>query len=151
MKKVRLISVSLGFLSGMIFGVTILALTGFNSSPATTPPAGSVNPISLQNANIAFKKYLLSAVPFTTKDTLFGFTVEKPQLEAMNNLVKENSSLITFRIYKGIDSNSKKIGIVVGVSSTGKDAVNNTIYATESKALDPCPPLCDTQSPITAH
>jgi len=151
MKKIRLYPISLGFISGMFFGVSILALTGFNSSPLMSPPAGFVNPISVQNANLAFKKYLMTAVPFTVKDTLFGITVEKPQLDAMNNLVKENPSFETFRIYRGIDNNSKKIAIVVGVDLAGKDAIKNTLYATESKATDPCPPLCDQSSPITAH
>jgi len=132
----------------MALGISILFLSGFNSNPVMPPPAGSVNPISVPDANAAVRKQLAVAKPLNA--VLIGFSVDKAQVEAMNNLIKENPSLEAFRIYKGIDNNSKTIAIVVGVDLAGKDAVKNTVYATESKAADPCPPLCDQSSPITA-
>ena len=92
---------------------------------------------------------MTGAAPFN--QVIKGFTVDKPQLDAMNSIAKENQDLTGFRIYFGKDNNGKKIGIVVGVDSSGKDALKNTIFSTDSPISSPCPPICDVSSPIIVN
>ena len=84
-----------------------------------------------------------------TRLTQFQYLKNLVQLVAMNSLAKENSALTGFRIYYGKDNNARKIGIVVGVDNMGKDAVKNTIFNTDAPVSSPCPPICDTSSPIS--
>jgi tricorn protease-like protein len=74
--------------------------------------------------------------------------VDKAQLDAMNNLFKENPTLSGFRIYFGKDNDAKKVGIVIGVDASGKDMLKSTIFSTDSPVSSPCPPICDSSSPI---
>jgi glyceraldehyde-3-phosphate dehydrogenase/erythrose-4-phosphate dehydrogenase len=69
----------------------------------------------------------------------------------MNNIFQENSNLAGFRIYFGKDNNSNNVAIVVGVNSNGTDAVNNPIYSFVSQNTNACPPVCDSNSPITRN
>jgi hypothetical protein len=103
-------------------------------------------PISAADAHACLTRYTANAVSFN--QVIKGFTLDKSQIEAMNSISKENPNLSGFRIYMGVDKSSRKIGIVVGVDNTGKDAVKNTIYTTDLKNLSPCPPICDASSPI---
>jgi hypothetical protein len=136
----------LGFLTGMVFGVSIVGLLAFTNAQTSTAPAGGLVPISAADAHACLTRYSANAVSFN--QVIKGFTLDKSQIEAMNSISRENPDLSGFRIYMGVDKSSRKIGIVVGVDNTGKDAVKNTIYTTDLKNLSPCPPICDASSPI---
>ena len=135
---------ALGFLTGTVFGISVIVILSFTSGPGN--PGSGITPISPADAHTYCKNYFSTTEAFN--QVIKGFTLDRSQFEAMNSLVRENSTLTGFRVYFGKDSNSKKVGIVVGIDSNGKDAVNNTIYNTSSPTLDPCPPICDVSSPI---
>lgn len=135
----------MGFVAGVLAGLSIFGLFAFASAPAG--PAGSgIVAISKTQAQAYVSNYLSKALP--TNAVIKGFTIDKQQVEAMNNIARENPALTGFRIYMGKDNNSAMVGIVVGVDNTGQESLTNTIYSTDSKTLSPCPPICDTQSPI---
>ena len=134
------------FFTGMVFGISILGFFAFTSGPSTPAPDGGVTPINTTVAHGFFNNYLVTAAPFN--QVIKGFTIDKVQLEAMNNIARENAELSGFRIYMGKDNNSMNIGIVVGVDNLGKDAVKNTIFQTQAVKMSPCPPVCDVSSPI---
>jgi hypothetical protein len=135
----------IGFFSGVVLTISFMGLFAFSSGPGSSAPGGGNVPVSATVANGYFKNYMASAL--SVNQVIRGFTVDKNQLEAMNNLAKENTTLQGFRIYMGKDNNAQSISIVVGVDSRGMDAVNNTIYNTNSPG-NPCPPVCDVSSPI---
>ena len=115
--------------------------------PGSSETGAGVTPITPSEARNYFKNYL--SVAQKSAEVIKGFTIDLSQLEAMNNLIKENPGLSGFRIYLGRDDTSKKVGIVLGVDKDGKDAVTSTIYNTDSLNLSPCPPICDVNSPIS--
>lgn len=147
MKTNKYFPISLGFLTGSVFGISLFAILSFTNAPGNPAPGPGVNAITAEAAHAYFNNYMTDAVPFD--QVLKGFTIDKAQLEAMNNISKENPDLTGFRLYMGRDKDARNIGIVVGVDNTGRDAVRNTIYGTDSKQLSPCPPICDVASPIT--
>ena len=142
MKTKTLLSTGFGFLTDLIAGNSKSGLL------ASSGGSGAVNsPVDATVANTYVKNYLAGAS--TTNAVVKGFTLDKAQLDAMNSINKENPLLTIFRIYMGKDNNAQRVAIVVGVDSTGRDAVNNTIYMTASVSSSPCPPVCDAASPIT--
>ena len=135
----------IGFFSGIVVTISFMGLFAFSSGPGSPAPGGGNVPVSVAVANGYFKNYMASAV--SVNQVIKGFTVDKNQLEAMNNIAKENTTLRGFRIYMGRDNNANPVSIVVGIDGKGLDAVNNTIYNTNSPG-NPCPPVCDVASPI---
>ena len=92
------------------------------------------------------KKYLVSApVPVTA---VKGVYLDRNQLNAMNRLVQENPAVKGFRVYFGKDANNQLTGIVLGTDDNQHDLTTNSIYKTDSAGTGPCPPICDTASPI---
>ena len=147
MKTNKYIFSVLGFLTGMVLGISTIGLLAFSNGPSASAPSGGMIPISSAVAHSYFNNYLSTATPFN--QVIQGFTIDKAQLDAMNSIARENAALTGFRIYMGKDGSSKKIGIVVGIDNTGRDAVTNSIYNTEALIFSPCPPICDVSSPIT--
>jgi hypothetical protein len=146
MKTNKFVLTAIGFLTGIVLGISAMGLFAFAKGPVSSGTGTGVTSITAAQANSYFKNYISGAQSYN--QVIKGFMVDRNQLNAMNNLVTENSGLTGFRIYMGIDNNSRKIGIVVGIDSNGKDAVNNTIYNTDSPNNNPCPPLCDSNSPV---
>jgi hypothetical protein len=146
MKTNKFFFIALVFITGMVAGISTIGLMAFTSAPAAPAPGGAIVPISSAVANTYFKNYMSGATPFN--QVIKGFMVDKAQLDAMNNLFKENPTLSGFRIYFGKDSDAKKVGIVIGVDASGKDMLKNTIFSTDSPISSPCPPICDSSSPI---
>lgn len=144
MKTNKFYFTAAGFLTGLVLGISIFGLVAFKNSPDA--PGGGVGPVSSTDANTYFKNYMSSATPLN--QVVKGFTIDKTQFDAMSMINQENSALTGFRIYLGKDNNARKVAIVVGVDSYGKDAVGNTIYNTDSQGTNPCPPVCDASSPI---
>ena len=138
---------AMGFLTGTLFGISIILFLSFSNAPSGAAPAAQNGAISTTVAHDYFNGYLLGAVPYT--QVIKGFTIDKSQLTAMNSILGENSALTGFRIYFGKDNSGNKVGIVVGVDNSGRDAVKNSIYGTSAANLSPCPPICDVASPIT--
>jgi len=150
MKANNIFFTTTGFFSGIVAGASMVALLSFTYDPGTpVVPGGGIVPITLTEAIGYFKNFQKDAAPLN--QVVKGFTIDKTQLDAMNSLAKESTTLTGFRIYMGKDNNSRKIGIVVGIDNTGKDAVKNTIFNTDSQSLSPCPPICDVNSPITLN
>jgi hypothetical protein len=145
MKTNKYFLTAIGFFSGMILTISFMGLFAFSSGPGSSAPGGGNVPVSATVANGYFKNYMAGAVSFN--QVIKGFTVDKNQLEAMNTIAKENTTLQSFRIYMGKDNKTAPVSIVVGIDSRGMDAVNNTIYSTNSPG-NPCPPVCDVASPI---
>ena len=145
MKKNQFPLLALTFLSGIILGVSALGLFAFTGAAPAPAPASGINKISVQQANALFKNYINSA---TASNAVFkAFTLNKDELSALNKLAGENPSLTGFRIYMGTDNTAGRVGIVVGVNSTGADVINS-IYSSDAGASGPCPPICDSSSPI---
>ena len=146
MKRNKFFYSSFGFFTGMVAGISIFGLLAFAHAPAEPAPPIGIVTITPTLAHTYFKNYMADALPLN--QVIKGFTVDKAQLNAMNNLSKENADLSGFRIYFGKDVNAKRVGIVVGVDALGKDAVKNSIYSTDAPISSPCPPICDVSSPI---
>jgi len=145
MKTNKYFLTALGFFSGVVLTISVMGLFAFSNAPGSAGPGGEITPVSSTVANGYFKNYMAGAV--SVNQVIKGFTVYKAQLDAMNNIAKENPNLPGFRIYMGRDNNANLVSIVVGVDSKGLDAVKNTIYNTFAPG-NPCPPVCDVQSPI---
>jgi hypothetical protein len=146
MKTNRFFLTALGFLTGMVSGVSIVGLLAFTNGAATPVPAAPIVPVTAAEAHGYFTNYISGATPLN--QVVKGFTIDKAQLDAMNSISAENPGLTSFRIYFGKDSRASKVGIVVGVDDAGRDAINGRIYSTEAPKASPCPPICDTSSPI---
>jgi hypothetical protein len=146
MKTNKYFFTALGFLTGLVLGISIIGSLAFTYGPGSSASGSSIVPITATDAHLYFGKYLSGAV--SLNQVIKGFTIDKSQLEAMNSIAKENADLTGFRIYMGKDNTSRKIGIVVGVDAAGNDAVKNTIFSTDAPKLSPCPPICDISSPI---
>ena len=138
---------AIGFLTGLIMGISILVFSAFTNGPKPSVTGSGVSPVTATDANKFVKNYLAGAANFN--QVIKGFTIDRTQLDAMNKIIQENTGLTGFRIYFGTDNNSHKIALVVGVDNNGNDAVNNTIYNTDSHLTNPCPPICDVNSTIT--
>jgi hypothetical protein len=143
MKKLNHISPLMGFFSGMVLGIVFLGIVSFTAAPGT---GTGITSISMEQAKALIGRYLADAAP--TNDVIKGFTIDKAQVEAMNALTRENPALTGFRIYLGRNENNLVRGIVVGMDSQGKEVLNGTIYNTDSKTISPCPPACETSSPL---
>lgn len=146
MKTNKSVLTGIGFILGIICGISIMALVSFTKDTNNSNNRDGAILISSAQAKTYFQNYMGSAEKFN--DIIKGFMVDKAELSAMNLIANENPNLTSFRIYNGKDNNSAKIGIVVGVDSKGRDAVNNSIYNTDSALCDPCPTVCDLNSAI---
>jgi hypothetical protein len=146
MKTNRFFLSALVFLTGMVSGVSIIGLLAFTNGASAPAPAVPIVAVSAAEAHGYFTNYMSGATAMN--QVIKGFTVDKAQLDAMNSISAANPGLTSFRIYFGRDSRANKVGIVVGVDDAGRDAVNGTIYSTEAPKSSPCPPICDTSSPI---
>lgn len=136
MKHNKILFASVCFFSGLLAGITVLGLMSFSPAPGT-----GVVPLNQTAARSYIAGFVAGAAPSNT--IIKGFTIDKSQLEAMNLLNRENQALSGFRIYLGKNESGKLLGIVVGIDSQGKDAVNNSIFGTDAKSVSPCPPACD--------
>ena len=147
MKKIRKVLPVMTFVLGVGTGIMMIVLLSFSKSPVPAESPQVLRPIDTTEAQTLLRHYLSSttipAMPVK------GFFLDMQQLDAMNRLSRENTTLTGFRIYLGKDANNVVVGIVVGVNNRGSDAVSNTIYKTESSRSGPCPPVCDITSPIT--
>jgi hypothetical protein len=146
MKTNKFFFTALGFLTGLTLGISIIGLWAFTSGTATPIAAGGIAPVTTEVAKSYLKNYTATLDP--NIQAVKGFTIDKSQLDAMNAISRENPELTAFRIYLGRDNSTRKVGIVIGVDNTGKDALKNTIYSTDAARVSPCPPICDTTSPI---
>lgn len=147
MKMRKIISGSLLFTSGLVAGFFMLSLFSFTGGPSASAPAGGLTPISVDSANALFKGYMAEAAPMN--QVIKGFAMNRAQLEAVNAIAAQNSALTGFRFYLGKNKAGKALILVVGVDNTGKDAVRNSIFATDTQVAGPCPTVCDVTSPIT--
>ncbi len=146
MKTNKIFFTAFGFIAGMVCGISMIGILAFKNGQTNSDPTPGVTPIAASDAHNYCKNFQSGAVPLNL--VIKGFSIDKSQLDAMNNIIRENPALTGFRIYLGKDNTAKKIGIVVGVDNAGLDAVKNTIYNTDAKNLSPCPPICDNNSPI---
>jgi len=154
MKKNKMAMISVTFILGAVFGISLIALLSFVRTPNPPSPDPPLNPILTAEANRLFHNYYDKAVIIDEK--IKGFYVDRPQLEALNELAK-NTTLVGFRIYLGktLPTSSDTVAIIVGVTNRMEDDAPSTtgvvgkIYRTESRKTGPCPPMCDRTSPIT--
>jgi hypothetical protein len=138
-----------GFLAGIGSGIAIMGLLAFSNHPGASAPGGGMTPVSAAEANSYFRNYMAAASPMN--QVVKGFTIDRVQLDAMNAIARENNGLTGFRIYMGKDASGRSTAIVVGVESSGKDAVGNSIFNTDAPNTSPCPPVCDSSSPISTE
>jgi hypothetical protein len=141
MKNNKILLVT-SFITGLVFGISVLGLLSFSSAPAS-----GLSPLNQETARAFIASYAADAAP--SNAIVKGFTIDRVQLDAMNALIRENSSLAGFRIYLGKNASDRKLGIVVGVDAQGRDALNNTIFGTDASSVSPCPPVCDAANVLT--
>lgn len=128
-----------GVLSGgLLFGLVLL-ITG-SRAPDPQPPA---NAIDVTTAKSYYQKYMANPLQI---EALSGIAIDMDQLSAINSIRTQVPTARGFRIYYGLDNSSNRIGIVVGIDNMGHDITTNIIQTTRN--YDPCPPICDTPSPI---
>jgi hypothetical protein len=133
------------FLGGLFLGLTIMISLSFTGKVLNPVPPVAAK-ISLQEAQSFTGRYYDQSTPMNK--VIKGFAINKEQLDAMNRLSAENSSLAGFRIYMGLDNNNQPLNIVVGTTSQGSDNAVS-IYKTASMLSGPCPTICDNSSTIT--
>jgi len=148
MKKNQFILVASTFISGIILGVSVLALFSFTGSGTVPVSVPGINKITTQEANVLFKNYYNKATPTTS--VFKGFALNKEQLAALNYLSNENPGITGFRIYMGNDNTTGGVRIIVGVNGLGKD-VTSSICQTDAVSSGPCPTICDGASAITSN
>ena len=147
MKRRSYIWISVTFLLGAIFGISLISVLSFISPDNPPAPSQDITIIDTATANRYFNNYYQSAgsLPSPVK----GFLLDRLQLEAMNNLMNYDRTLAGFRLIMGKDENGQKVGIVVGVNAGLSDAALGRVYKTTSANSGPCPFICDELSPIT--
>jgi hypothetical protein len=149
MKKNKMAMISVTFILGAVFGISLIALFSFVRTPNPPSPNPLLTPISTVEANKLFHNYYDNVLPMNEK--FKGFLVDRPQLEAINELAKDKN-LLGFRIYMAKSDKAEKITIVVGITNPTVDAATEAagkIFKTDSRISEPCPPLCGVNSPIT--
>lgn len=145
MKKNKIFITGLTFISGALFGISIIAVYSF-ASPSQSPTKET--PISVDSANYYFKQYFTQAETLN-KDTIKGFAVNIEQLNTLTSILKTYPDLSGFRIYLGKDTKQNDLRIVVGIDQKGVDVVTaGSIYRTISAGSGPCPKMCDASSPV---
>lgn len=144
MKKNQLVLMASVFISGIILGVAIPGLLSCGRHEIAPVPL-SLTQIDTTTANTLFRQYYDKAT-IETKP-FKGFSLEMEQLGALNKLFNGNGNLKGFRLYMGPDT-PERIRIIVGIDKNGNDDVK-CIYKTNIGTADPCPPICDGNSPIT--
>jgi hypothetical protein len=134
-------------IAGAIIGAAIMWKTAGCWSRQSCDPIDETDSINLGirqidsvQANNFFKAYMLN--PHV--DTLYGFTINAQQFEAMKLISENDPAVGGFRIYMGVDSLTP-VRMVVGTGSPDHVA---TIYSTTDEASGPCPHICDDASPI---
>jgi hypothetical protein len=145
MKAKNILYTGLGFLTGLVFGISVIGFYSFSNGPAHPSPGGDPSAISAETARLLVKNYLADAAPAT--GVIKGFTVDRSLLASMNTLAGENTALAGFRVYFGKNADGKT-AVLVGVDNLGKDLVRNTIFSTNAKQTGICPPICDVASPL---
>ena len=147
MKRNKFVIVSVTFLTGVVFGISLISVLSFVRPDNPPSPPQDITVIDTTAANRYFNNYFRSAgaLPAPVK----GFLVDQLQLEAMNNLLNYDRTLTGFRLIMGKDDNGQNIGIVVGVNGRLSDATFGRIYKTASVSSGTCPFICDENSPIT--
>ena len=133
------------FISGIILGVAIPGLFSCSRHDIAPVPL-SITQIDTTTANTLFRQYYdkakIETRPFK------GFSLEMEQFGALYKLFNNgNNTLKGFRIYMGPDT-PDRVRIIVGIDKNGNDDVR-CIYKTNIGTADPCPPICDGNSPIT--
>ena len=149
MKKNKIAMISVTFILGAVFGISLIAVLSFVKPAKLPSPNPPLTAISTTDANRFFHNYYDQAIPMN--DKFVSFPVDRLQLEAMDTLAR-NRNLIGFRIYLGKNDQAENISIVVGITSTMEDAATGTlgkIYQTASRRAEPCPPLCGANSAIS--
>lgn len=145
MKKNKFAMISMTFILGAFFGISLISVLSFTKPVSSPAPNQDITIIDTIKAHQYFSNYYDGAV---TIDSRFkGFLVDTLQLRAMNNLITYDRSLIGFRLYMGKGDNDERISLVVGVSARFSDAWGR-IYRTTSRNSNPCPFVCDESSPI---
>jgi hypothetical protein len=148
MKNSRFTLMIVIFISGITLGFIVPRLFPIINTISLTLPKG-VEEISVAKANDLFLRYLKTA---TIQQKPFkGFMIKKEQLEVLNHLFKRDPSLSGFRVYMAEDSLTYERRILVGCrTKAGKEIDDTTIILkTIYGGADPCPPICDVDSPIT--
>ena len=113
----------------------------------TDPPVG-VTPIRAEEAKTLVGRYGGGAT-IPTKPFL-GLYLDRRQAETIFYLLAKYPSLAGVRVYMGKEDTGKNVRIVVGVNDAYHDEVEQGILKTEAPVGGPCPPNCDTESPIPA-
>jgi hypothetical protein len=144
MKNNRFIMHTLTFVSGVIIGGAIFGILWFANGCSGSVSAASPSPISLKDARDMYHNYLnKDKTPMMVgRDTIKAVTIDRNQLAAIEDLLN-NQNLAACRVYIGLDANSQRVGIVLGVYSDGRDATTLNIYSTGVGKAGPCPPICD--------
>ena len=144
-KTVVLLSTTL-FCAGLFIGVAGTYFYSIKYREEEPLITSSLSKISSDSAYTLFHQYYDTAHIYSSP--FKGFALERDQVTLLYRFLSTNSNLKGIRIYMGPDK-PKKIRIIAGINSSDLDD-NSYMYRTEVKYSDPCPPICDRQSPITA-
>ena len=145
------------FLIGVIVGGLIIYLAYFmcnksckqESNPVTgtekpkVPLGQGFEQISLDTARAYYKCYMKSSLKIKA-DPIVAFSVNRGQLNAMNYMLENDSTITRFRIYMGVYGDPELVSMVVSVDEEGDNTEN--IYKTAPGG--PCPDQCDLESDI---
>lgn len=134
------------FFSGIAFSFLLFSIYAFTAKSPSPVQQSQVQPITLQDAVQLTKSYTSVAKPLNS--VFRAYAINKDQLSAMNQIYDANPNFSGFRIYEGLDNNSNKVEIVVGITSGGDDATGKTMYLTPGSDTGPCPNVCDMESPL---
>lgn len=136
------------FIVGIVIGNFIPKLFPSPPNNNIVLPKG-VEEISPVTANKLFRDYYKGAT--ADSQPFAGFLLKKEQLDVLNILLKKNLALSGFRIYMSNDSSGLERRILVGCKTVGDKQIDDAtiIFKTIYGASDPCPPICDMDSPIT--
>jgi hypothetical protein len=146
MQKKQLILMAILFVAGIILGIAGSRLYSCKHREEKPMLINVLSKISSDSANRLFHLYSDTAHIYSTPFN--GFSLESGQITALYKFISSNSNLKGIRVYMG-PNNPKKIRIIAGISSKDQED-NNYIYRMEVNYSDPCPPICDRQSSITA-
>lgn len=136
------------FAAGLVAGLIGVSL--FSFIPGNSGNQGeNVTNITVEDARSFFTNYMSSASPLN--EVMKGVAIDENQLDAMNRIKNENPLISSFRIYFGKDNAGNNVGMVVGVSASGSDLTQGTIYSTPAWNFNTCPVVCDAASQITSN
>ena len=133
------------FAAGSLSALLVIGLYSFTFSEEVVPQDGG---ITLQEAQTYHSDYNTEGGD-SIAGVLEAVQLDKATINTIND-VKTKAKSDGVRIYYGKNSDGETMDVVVGTDAQGKDLTNRYMNVTVG-AVNVCPTVCDSRSPINQN